>query len=103
LVEIGRIQGSPITEQNQYEDTKELRERLPENVASFAPPELWLGLYDIVLWNVVVNSWTVLLVRFVFRVGGAPFGIEVFCVLIVRDGWTRGSGLNYLFFRHIMK
>jgi hypothetical protein len=103
LEEIGRIQGSPITEQNQYEDTKELRERLPENVASFAPPELWLGLYDIVLWNVVVNSWTVLLVRFVFRVGGASFGIEVFCVLIVRDGWTRGSGLNYLFFRHIMK
>jgi hypothetical protein len=27
----------------------------------------------------------------------------VFCVLIVRDGWTRGSGFYYLFFRHIMK
>ncbi len=35
-------------------------------MSSFAPPELWLSLYDIILWDVMVNPRTVFFVWFVF-------------------------------------
>jgi hypothetical protein len=74
---------SPVTEENQNEDTKELSERFSEHMSSLAPPELWLSLYNFVLWDMVVDSWTVLFVWLVFRIGGASFRIEVFGVLIM--------------------
>ena len=73
-------------------------------MSGFAPPKLWLSLYDIILWNMVVNPRTMLLVRFVFGVRRASFAIgsiEVFGVLIVRDSRARRPCLYNLFIGHI--